>query len=111
MSVRKATGFPPFSDVVRVLISNEDEENALLATKAIYEELKEFVYEKNKAKFYFFGCMKAPLKRLQNKFRFQVLMRIKANDKVLLDEIFLTINKYRSSKTQVVLEINSNNLS
>ena len=111
LSVRKATGFPPFSDVVRVLISNQDEENALLATKAVYEELKEFVYEKNKSKFFFFGCMKAPLKRLQNKFRFQVLMRINANDKALLDEIFLTINKYRSNKTQVILEINSNNLS
>jgi len=109
LSIRKATGFPPFTDVVRVLISAVDEENALLATKAIYEELK-VIYEENNDKFRFFGCMKAPLKRLQNRFRFQVLMRINAGDKQLLDKIFYSIDKYRTKQISVSLEINSNNL-
>lgn len=109
LSVRKATGFPPFTDVVRVLISCENEENALNATKAIYEELK-LIYETRHNDFRFFGCMKAPLKRLQNKYRFQVLMRITANQKDLLDKIFYTVDKYRSKQVFVSLEINSNNL-
>ncbi len=110
LSVRKATGFPPFTDVVRVLVSGENEENALAAIKAIYEELGE-VYKTNRDKFYFFGCMKAPLKRLQNKFRFQVLMRITANQKDILDKIFIKVDKYRSRQILVSMEINSNNLS
>ncbi len=109
LSVRKATGFPPFTDVVRVLISCENEENALNATKSIYEELK-LIYETSHDDFRFFGCMKAPLKRLQNKYRFQVLMRITANQKDLLDKIFYTIDKYRNKQVFVSLEINSNNL-
>ncbi len=109
LSVRKATGFPPFTDVVRILISSEDEERALSATKAIYEELNE-VYLENKDIFHFFGCMKAPLKRLQNKFRFQVLMRITANNKQILDKIFMKVDKYSSRQILVSMEINSNNL-
>ena len=109
ISVRKATGFPPFTDVVRVLISSENEENALAATKAIYEELK-VLYDEKRDLFRFFGCMKAPLKRLQNKFRYQVLMRINTGNKELLDTIFITVDKYRSKQLLVSLEINSNNL-
>ena len=77
ISIRKATGFPPYTDIVRVLVSSSDEEGALNATRAIYNELSSVVNE-YRSDFRFFGCMKAPLKRLQNKFRFQILMRITA---------------------------------
>ena len=109
ISIRKATGFPPFTDVVRVLISSADDESALAATKAIYGELN-LVYKENKDKFRFFGCMKAPLKRLQNKFRYQVLMRVEAEDRNLLDAIFFTVDKYKNRTIFISLEINSNNL-
>ena len=109
ISIRKATGFPPYSDVVRVVISAEDDENALMATKAIYQEISE-IYNQNKKEFFFFGCMKAPLKRLQNKFRYQVLMRISAENKTLLDRIYLVIDKYKSRTISISYEINSNNL-
>lgn len=109
ISIRKATAFPPFTDVVRVLISCEKDDLALLATKAIYGELN-MIFNSNRDKFRFFGCMKAPLKRLQNKFRYQVLMRINAEDRELLDKIFYTVDKYKQHGVLVSLEINSNNL-
>jgi len=109
ISIRKATAFPPFTDVVRVLISCEKDEQALLATKAIYEEIS-MLYNEYREKFRFFGCMKAPLKRLQNKFRYQVLMRVNAEDRELLDRIFITVDKYKSRSVLVSMEINSNNL-
>ena len=109
ISVRKATGFPPFTDVVRILISSTDDEEALAATKAIHGELN-ILYKENKDKFRFFGCMKAPLKRLQNRFRYQVLMRIIADDRELIDNIYYTISKYRNRTLSVSMEINSNNL-
>lgn len=109
ISVRKATAFPPFTDVIRVLISCENDELALSATKAIYEELSG-LRELNREKFRFFGCMKAPLKRLQNKFRYQVLMRIIAEDRELIDSVFYTVDKYKKHGVLVSLEINSNNL-
>ena len=109
ISIRKATAFPPFTDVVRVLISGEDDDKTLVVTKTIYESLSS-VYEKNKEKFRFFGCMKAPLKRLQNKYRYQVLMRILSNDINLLDEIFYLSDREKTRFVSVFMEVNSNNL-
>ncbi len=109
ISIRKATGFPPYTDIVRVLVSGIDEESTLLTTKAIYQELCA-LYDKNKEKFRFFGCMKAPLKRLQNKFRYQILMRLDTKQTELLDQIFITSDKYKSRNVLVSMEINSNNL-
>ncbi|MBQ3115707.1 MAG: primosomal protein N' [Clostridia bacterium] len=109
ISIRKATAFPPFTDVVRVLISSEDDDTALSATKAIHGQLNA-LYLENREKFKFFGCMKAPLKRLQNKFRYQVLMRIDAGEEELLQTIFITCDKYKSRSIFVSMEVNSNNL-
>ena len=109
ISIRKATAFPPFTDVVRILISSEDDDFALSATKAIHGQLNE-LYLENREKFKFFGCMKAPLKRLQNKFRYQVLMRIDADDEELLETIFIICDKYKSRTIFVSMEVNSNNL-
>ncbi len=109
ISIRKSTAFPPFTDIVRVLVSSEDDEEALRVTKAIYEELSA-LYNDNKEKFRFFGCMKAPLKKLQSKFRYQILMRILENESALIEKIFVISDKYKSRNIFISLEINSNNL-
>jgi len=109
VSIRKATAFPPYTDIIRVLIASEKEELALESTKHIYQELSE-VYNSKKEHFRFFGCMKAPLKRLQNRFRFQVLMRINSNNRKLIENIHEIIKKYDKKPVLVAMEINPNNL-
>lgn len=109
VSIRKATAFPPYTDIIRVLIASEKEELALESTKRIYQELSE-VYNSKKEHFRFFGCMKAPLKRLQNRFRFQVLMRINSNNRKLIENIHEIIKKYDKKPVLVAMEINPNNL-
>ncbi len=109
ISLRKATAFPPFTDIIRILISGENQEETLRVTKAIYEELN-VIYAEEKGKFRFFGCMKAPIKRLQNKFRYQVLMRIESNNKELSDKIYYSAIKYKSRAISVLMEVNPNNL-
>lgn len=110
ISVRKATGFPPFTNVVRVLIAGFDEEETLSVTEKAYKEIQA-VYLANADSFRFFGCMKAPIKRLQNKYRNQILMRIvKEKSDELLEEIYQTVKKYNGRRVQLYLEINPNNL-
>ncbi len=109
ISVRKATAFPPFTDIVRVLIKSENDEQALAVTKKIYGELN-MLYLQEKDKFRFFGCMKAPIKKLQNQFRYQVLMRINAGNKPLLDKIFSAVSDNKTRNVFVSMEVNPNNL-
>jgi len=109
-SIRKATGFPPYTKVVRVLISGEDEAETLKVTENAYKELQVY-YKENLPKFRFFGCMKAPIKRLQNKFRFQILMRVGTDSaQEVCEVIYQTVKKYNTRKVALNLEINPNNL-
>ena len=109
LSIRKATAFPPFADIVRVLISGEDEDATLEVTKNVYSDLNEF-YLANKQHFRFFGCMKAPIKRLQNKFRFQILMRIDSEKQEFFKKIFDLSDSKKTRNVSISFEINPNNL-
>ena len=54
--------------------------------------------------------MKSPIKRLQNKFRMQVLMRIEAKNYQLIKRIFEISDQKKSKNVSVFLEVNPNNL-
>ena len=54
--------------------------------------------------------MKAPLKKLQGRFRYQVLMRITPDNEDLKNKIFGTADKYDSKNVSVYMEVNPNNL-
>ena len=109
ISIRKSTAFPPFTDIVRVLLSSEKEETVTAATGNCYAEIEK-IYKNNREKFRFFGAMKAPIKKLQNKYRLQILMRINADDEKLLREIYNCARKSETRNVFVSFEVNPNNL-
>ena len=107
IALRKATGFPPFTEIIRVLVSSEDDEKAKDALRAIYEKLSE-KYIKNPSAFHYFGYMKAPIKKLQNKFRYQILMRVKTPAfKFTVQEVCAG---YKMRGVFVSVEVNPQNL-
>ena len=55
--------------------------------------------------------MKSPIKKLKNKYRYQVLMRIVENDDKLRSAIFEGALKYKNDKALVTVEENPSNLS
>ena len=68
IALRKATAFPPFATIVRVMATGEEEAKVAEVLKAVYSALKE-LYDAQPGKFLFFNKMKAPVKRIQNKVR------------------------------------------
>ncbi len=109
VSVRKATGFPPFTNIIRVLVSDCEEERGLNVLKSVYEKMAQ-IYDTDRAKFRFFGCMKAPLKKLQNKYRCQILMRIDCGNDDIADAVYQTAVQFNDRNTSVIMEVNPNNL-
>ena len=109
ISIRKATAFPPFTEIIRVLVQSENDELALDTVKELYEELS-VIKKARKNCFKFFGCMKAPLKKLQGKYRYQILMRIDNGNDDIKDGIFKAVNAKNKGKINAYMEINPNNL-
>ena len=108
ISLRSAMAFPPFSKIVRVLVTGEDDKKTLEALRVAFIGLEK-LYMDNPDKFLFFNKMRAPIKRIQNKFRYQVLMRL--CDTSILPQIYAVCENARSRDVIVSVEENPASLS
>lgn len=108
ISLRAAMAFPPFSKIVRVLVTGEDDKKTLETLRGVFFGLKE-IYERNADKFLFFDKMRSPIKRIQNKYRYQVLMRI--SDTSVLPQIYDVCAENRTRDALVSVEENPVSLS
>lgn len=76
INLLQTTGFPPFTEIVRMLVSCEDEGIALDATKFAVDGVRA-ISAARPQDFVYLNAMRSPKKRIQTKYRMQVLMRIK----------------------------------
>ncbi|MBQ7579531.1 MAG: primosomal protein N' [Clostridia bacterium] len=110
-NMREVTSFPPFATIFRILISGENEDDVRNYTKILYTKMQE-AQKENKEAFVYLGVMKSPIGRIQNKFRYQILMRIrKAEQSKIKDFIFNMLDENKSQNILAFVEINPQNLS
>ncbi len=109
VNLREVTKYPPFSRIIRVLVSSENEELAGRVLKGIFDEITGLSrqYRQN---FAYFAAMKSPIKKIQDKFRVQVLARITGNEDEITKKIYEIVDKYTVPKATVFVEVNPNNL-
>ena len=109
-NLREVTKYPPFSKIVRVLVSGENEELCTITLKGIFDEISVLTKE-NPNCFAYFAAMKSPVKRIQNKYRVQILMRITDRFDNLIEKVYNIVDAHTVPKVSVFVEINPNNLS
>ena len=108
-NLRKVTNFPPYTKVLRILFSHEDENIVAKEIKVCYNKVQE-VKEKFKDDFIYLDVMKSPLNRIKTKYRYQILTRFKLGKaKEIEDEIYKCIDE--KAKSSIFFEINPQNLS
>lgn len=108
-AIRKSTGFPPYALIVRVMIESENDETALNALKDVYVKTSK-IYDENRDNFLFFNKMKSPVKRIKNKFRYQILMRLTGDYENIRNEIYEASESVKSQKVLSYVEENPSNL-
>ncbi len=108
-NLRKVTNFPPYTKVLRILFSHEDENIVAKEIKVCYNKVQE-VKEKFKDDFIYLDVMKSPLNRIKTKYRYQILTRFKLGKaKEIEDEIYKCIDE--KAKSSIFFEVNPQNLS
>ena len=108
IALRQTTHFPPFSLICRVMVTAEEDGAALEALKGVYFGC-EALRGKFPQEFIFLNKMHSPIKKIQGKVRYQVLMRLESDR--LLPEIYDLAVKYTTAKALVYVEENPVNLS
>ncbi len=97
-NARKVTKFPPYTTILRIMVTSTVEDDAINLTQKIFNKVGK-VKEKYEGRFIYCQAMKSPLNRMQTKYRYQVLMRIKKkNDQEIIDEIYQITNEYNKEK-------------
>lgn len=109
-NLRKVTKFPPFTRIIRILASSEDEENVRQTVRLCYNDIKE-LRSTHADDFVFLDVMKSPVGKVKNKYRYQILMRIKeeaAED--LTQKVYKIADQYLANNLSLFVEINPQNL-
>ena len=108
IKLRQSLNYPPFSDVVHIVVSGE---NLISVRENIDEITKNLVteFEENEISTTILGPTPSPIPKIENRHRYRILIKCKANS--LIREI-LKRNIYTNSKNDCVVsvDINSNNM-
>lgn len=110
-NLREVTHFPPFAKIIRILFTSESEDLAKDATKVYYDEVKKLA-EKYKGHFIYIGATKSPVGRIQNKYRYQILVRLnleKADE--ITTQLYSLADKTKTNMISCFVEINPTSLS
>lgn len=108
VAVRQATSFPPYSLICRVMVTSESNEKAIETLKEVYFAIDK-LREAHSEEFIFFNKMHSPVKRIQGKHRYQVLMRLTSS--ALIENIYDIAVKNSTADCSVYVEENPANLS
>lgn len=108
-ALRKSTGFPPYTLVLRVMIEGDDDAETIETLKNAYMKIKA-IHDKYADNFLFFNKMRCPVKRIKNKFRYEILMRLRGEYDGVRNEIYEAALSAKTANTLVYVEENPSNL-
>ncbi|MCL2569760.1 MAG: primosomal protein N' [Firmicutes bacterium] len=108
LNTRITTKFPPFTTIVRILVTGEVDRPIKDLIQRVMTKLRERIGD-----FVYLGAMKSPLGRIQNKFRYQILCRFaREKESDIINFVNGILKGENVSKgTFMFMEINPQNLS
>jgi len=110
INLRETAQFPPFTKIIRLLFSSENEEVVREVVKKCHNRILDLSNE-FKDEFVYFDAMKSPITRIKNKFRYQILIRIKnENSREIIDKIYSACDEFLNYKVSFFVEINPSSL-
>ncbi len=111
INLRETTKFPPFAKIVRVLLASEDDDLVKSATHKLILKLKDLRVNYGD-KFFFLEAMKAPVNKIKNKHRYQVVLRFNNSiETEIIQKIYEVLDTLKNNKLSVFVELNPNSLS
>lgn len=99
--------YPPFSKLIRFISSSETEISAINNLNLVHEELfKE--KENRKLEIKILGPSQCQINRINNKFRYHILIKLKENDEASMQAIKnIYLNHKNISKSKLVIDVDS----
>ncbi|MDD3169741.1 MAG: primosomal protein N' [Eubacteriales bacterium] len=106
--IRKQIGYPPFSDLIQIVLSSEKEQEAYERCRQVAAD---FIRDAGKSEErYVFGPQAAPMNKIKGLYRYQLLIKCFPGKRKeytnILNEIKMGINTDRGTKYFISIDIN-----
>ena len=111
INLRETAHFPPFTTIIRLLFTSENDDLVRDILKKCHNKIFDLANE-YKDDFVYYDAMKSPVTRIKNKFRYQILIRLKKDrEREIIDRIYDICDKNLNPKVSFFVEINPSSLS
>ena len=106
---RLITGFPPYKQLVRIMISSMDRDDGRNCAKTLYLAVRDL--QNTYGKFPALSLMESPLKKISGQYRFQAVVRLdNGNAEQVINDIYKIVSENRPKKGTAFVELNPQNL-
>lgn len=109
INTRMVTKFPPYTKIVRVLVTSLEEQDAVDSTRNVYKSVRDI--EAASGKFVYLGAARSPVTRMNGLVRYQVMMRIdNSRFPSVIGDIYSVADANKPKKGNIFVEINPQSL-
>lgn len=110
--LRKSLKYPPFCDIIMLLITGKDEKEVIQTSKKIHIFMKEKMKQDN-LKILLYSPVPSPIDKIKNKYRWRIIVKCKFDDTIIklmneTQEEFYNLKK--SDLTRIIIDLNPNNM-
>ena len=109
IALREQLKYPPFCDIILISFNSLDEKELKETSTIVYEYLKNNLEQK----FKIFAPMPAPIDKIQNRFRWRIIVKgnMTAEANEILNKVLQEIYKKDLKSTRITIDVNPNNMS
>lgn len=109
IALRKQLKYPPFCDIIVIGFSSLDENEIKNVSKEMYEKINKRI---DNQQFKVFRPMPSPIDKIQNKFRWRIIIKGNMTQEIneILNELLKEIYDKNYKNTRITIDINPNNM-
>lgn len=110
IELRKQLKYPPFCDIIVIGFNSVNETDIKSISNAMYEKLKNKI---NTTNFKVFAPMPSPIDKIQNKYRWRIIIKGNMNEEAnkVLNEVLQEMYEKDLKTTRISIDVNPNNMS
>lgn len=107
ITLRKVLKYPPFCDIIKIEVSDFDENTVQGVINSVYENL----LKTNEKNMQIYSPMPSPIAKVKNRYRWRIIVKCILGNSII-NKINKSINSIKTTNnTRISVDINPNNMS
>ena len=108
IELRKQLKYPPFCDIISIVLSDINEEEIKKVSEALYNNINIYIKKQN-INMLIYKPLPCPIDKIKNKYRWRIILKGKLSNKII-DTINMSIQNTKFRTTRIIVDTNPTSL-